>query len=360
MEKALSEHSAILDIQAQYARFAKEINQSAYFKHLLDNNRSYRHILRFIGNLTMFGALLAGELALSKADPLSSFLVFPAYFLLQTGVIFSFMVHSHELSHNHIKTKCLNDTVGVVSGFFIGLNFYSFQHAHRLHHVNIGNLDSPEIGAPVSLKGRRLLGKIDIHHSLLRIFTKSRFAAYLITWPLHLFFGDYASWALPFREKGGIHFGSLICFLGLLAFNAALFAGLGLGYFFLYLAPAFLAGVFTLMLTFLHHAHEDTVFFNTKNHRRDASMMFTTDRDYGLIGNFFMLNNGFHIAHHLNPKIAYYDLKNASRYLRQKLPAGLKYNYYANSNLYLDFVQGIYEQRLDHNPEIYRLKYSSP
>ena len=349
--------TAILQTKARYEQFAKDTKRSEYFKQLPKNNHAYRHVQRFFGNLALFAALFGTEVFLFKTAPWFSIFAFPVYVYLQASVIFTLMVHSHELSHGHIKAKWLNDTLGVISGSFIWLNFYSFQYAHRFHHLNIGNLDSPEIGAPVSLKGRQRLGERDIHHTLLKTFLKSKFIGYLITWPLHLYYGDYASWVLPFRVKGRLHVKSLVCFLGLVTLNAVLLSSFGLTYLFLYVAPVFLAGVGILMLTFLHHAHEDSVFFNADHHSRNASMMFTTDRDYGLLGNFFMLNNGFHIAHHLNPQIAYYDLKNASQYLRKTIPEGLKYNYYENSNLYRDFVEGIYEQRLEHNPELYQLKY---
>lgn len=356
-DASLNESAVVLQTKVLYEQFGKTINKSEYFKQLVKGNHTHRHVLRFFGNLALFGTLLGIELTLFKSYSLLSAIAFPAYVYLQGSVIFAFMVHSHELSHDHIKTNWLNDTLGVISGSFIWVNFYSFQYAHRFHHINIGNLDSPEIGAPVSLKGQKHLGKRDIHQMLLQTFLRSKFIAYLITWPLHLYYGDYASWALPFRTKGRIHSKSLACFLGLVTLNAVLLIHFGLSYLFLYVAPVFLAGVGILMLTFLHHAHEDLLFFSEEHHSRNASMMFTTDRDYGLLGNFFMLNNGFHITHHLNPMIAYYDLKSASRYLRNELPAQLKYNYYENSKLYRDFVDGIYEQRLNHNPDFYRLNY---
>ncbi len=347
----------IIQTKELYELFAKHTNQSKFFKQLVKNNHTYRHVLRFFGNLSMFATLLLAQIILYRESSLLSLLIFPAYVYLQSGVIFSLMVHSHELSHDHIKVKWLNDTLGIISGAFIGLNFYSFKYAHQLHHVNIGNLDAPEIGAPVSLRGRQRLGQLDVHSRLLQIFRKNKLIAYLITWPVHLYHGDYASWVLPFRIKKGIHLGGLLCFLALLTVNTALLLSFGLSYLLLYLAPVFLAGTGILMLTFLHHAHEDSIFFDTKHHGRQALMMFTTDRNYGPIGNFFMLNNGFHIPHHLNPMIAYYDLQKASEYLQKTIPAELKYNYYKNSNLYRDFVDGIYEQRLDHDPEYYQLKY---
>jgi hypothetical protein len=44
--------------------------------------------------------------------------------------------------------------MGILSAALTFVNFYSFQRAHILHHANIGNLDAPEAGAPVSLKGQ--------------------------------------------------------------------------------------------------------------------------------------------------------------------------------------------------------------
>ena len=75
--------------------------------------------------------------------------------------------------------------------------------------------------------------------------------------------------------------------------------------------------------------------------------MSTTDRDFGKVVNFFMMNNGYHIAHHMNPRIAYYDLEKASHYLRQTIPKDLSYNFYKNCHFYREATHSAYEQRLD-------------
>ena len=112
-----------------------------------------------------------------------------------------------------------------------------------------------------------------------------------------------------------------------------------------------------LVITAMHHAHENAIFFSSTHHHSYNSIMSSTDRDFGLITNYFMLNNGFHIPHHMHPRIAYYDLPKASKYLRKNIPSGLTYHYLPDSQFYNDFLSSYYEKRLANNPEYYQLSY---
>jgi len=128
---------------------------------------------------------------------------------------------------------------------------------------------------------------------------------------------------------------------------------------FLYLPAALLGGNRFIVITYLHHAHDGSLFFNEHHHNFYNVIMANTDRDFGAIVNFFMMNNGFHIAHHLNPQIAYHDLKKASEYLRSILPSDLTYPYFPNGSLYRDLKNGKYEQRNAADHEFFRLKIPS-
>ncbi len=346
--------------KAAYEKFSIEMMRSEYMMELARNNRAYRHVLRFAVHCLGFTAFLV---AIKQCFALSVWLglaAFPAYVYAQGFLIAGFMIHSHELSHNQIKSRKLNDALGVLSALVSYINFYSFQRAHRLHHRFIGNVDAPEAGAPVSLSGqKRILDEDKLYRLMGRLYDKSKILWYLSSWPLFIGYGDYNSWLLPFRSGGKFEKKSLAVFVLFATVNVALAGLFPLQFTFLYLLPVLTGGNAILAITFMHHAHEDSVFFSEKHHNVFNTIMATTDRDFGPFINLFMMNNGYHIPHHLNPRIAWYDLKRANAYLRSRMPEGLTYNFYPQSRFFRDLFNGFYEKRLDRDYEFYQLKFIS-
>lgn len=350
--------NSILSQKLAYEQFSREMVHSDYLTGLTKNNKASRHVLRFLSQLLLFSVWLISAKVLFALSPFLMVVVYPAYLYFQGLLIAGSMIHSHELSHNHIQRRWLNDLIGILSGLISYINFYSFQNAHRIHHKNIGNLDTPEVGAPISLTGQTKIPRGDkLNKIMVGIFARSKVVGFISSWPLFIFYGDYNSWLLPFRRADKIDRKSLVVFTLFLTINLTLLTLFPLHYILLYLFPMLVGGNRILIITSMHHAHEDTVFFNEKNHNFFNTIMSTTDRDFGRIVNFFMMNNGYHIPHHLNPRIAYYDLKKASAYLRDKIPGNLNYNYYPDSRFYRDFANSFYEQRLDQDHEVYQLKF---
>ncbi len=353
-------HETLLKHKADYERFSREMIKSDFFQDLVRNNKAYRHVMRFAINIGFFSLLIYSIQVAFAYNWLIGTLVFPFYLYFQGLVIAGFMVHSHEFTHHQIKNRRLNDALGIISGIFSWINYYSFQHAHILHHRNIGNIDSPEAGAPISKTGQADIKHTDKSHLLgNKIFSFSILGWFLTSWPLYIYFGDYCSWILPFKQKGHIDRRSLLTFIVFVALNITMLVIAPIGYVILYLIPVLIGGNRILLITSMHHAHEASVFMNKDHHNAYNIIMSNTDRDYGLVINFFMLNNGYHIAHHMNPRIPYYDFKKATDYLRAHIPDHLAYNYFPKSRFYRDFIAGLYEKRLDDNPEFYRLKYIS-
>lgn len=354
----MKDRDAILLKKSAYEQFSREALRSEFLSDLVKNNRSARHVLRFMGSTMLFIALLYLVRFCFVQSPILGIVVFPFYLFIQGLLVSGFMIHSHELSHNHIRSRWLNDLIGIISGLVSFVNFYSFKHAHRFHHQNIGNLDTPEVGSPISLTGQQKVHNDDkLNKIMIEIFARSKIAWFLTVWPLFLYYGDYSSWTLPFKVKNRIDTKSLAVFGLIVLVNITLLALLPTEYLSFYLLPVLLGGNRILALTSMHHAHEDSVFFNHEHHNFFNTIMSTTDRDFGKFVNFFMMNNGYHIPHHLNPQIAYYDLKKASAYLRQKMPKTLKYNFYPNTSFYSEFFRSFYDQRLDHDPEFYQLEF---
>jgi omega-6 fatty acid desaturase (delta-12 desaturase) len=253
--------------------------------------------------------------------------------------------------------KCLNDLIGILSAGLTFVNFYSFQHAHSLHHANIGNLDAPEAGAPVSPKGQGKIRHGDRTRNLAKaIAEKYPFLWLFVAWPIFVFDGDYNSWVFPFSSNGRVNRKSVGTFVAIVIAHLAFLILFPLAYLGLFLPGMLLGGNRFITITYLHHAHDGSVFFDEDHHNFYNAIMANTDRDFGPVVNFFMMNNGYHVAHHLNSQIAYYDLKRASDYLRSIFPKDMSYPYVAGGRLYRDLARGKYEQRISENYEFFELK----
>ncbi len=330
-----------------YEQFTKLAIDSDYFSQLARNNKWYRHVFRFVSHIILFFIFIWIAKYSFALNYVLGIFVFGFYLYFQGLLISGFMIHSHELSHNQIKIRWLNNSIGIISGFISFINFYSFQNAHRFHHKNIGNMDAPEAGAPVSLTGQRTIRHDDnMRKKMEEIFYFSKFIWFLVSWPLFIYYGDYNSWLLPFWSKGRMNRASFLCFLVFMTVNCILLVMFSFDYIIFYILPMLLGGNRILAITFMHHAHEDSVFFSKEHHNFYNTIMSTTDRDFGKIVNYFMMNNGYHIPHHMNPHIAYYDLEKASAFLRKIIPEGLSYNFYPKSRFYHDLLSGTYDQRL--------------
>jgi len=349
---------SILEKKKQYQDFSRQILRSDELKELLKNNMTYRHIARFFVNILLFCTFVTSMLLIWQWNGWLALLLYPVYLYFQALQIAGFMVHCHELSHHHIPRRWLNECLAIISGLMCAMNYYGFKEAHKYHHRNIGNLDQPEIGAPMSLKGQqRILNDDKLNRYGEALYTSSKALWFLLSWPLFIYYGDYNSWLLPFKKNNQWHRLSVISFILFIMVNLSFLMWKPLAYCLIYVLPMLIGGNRVLVITSMHHAHDEAIFFNEEEHHPHNSLMSSTDRDFGRVTNYFMMNNGFHIPHHLHPKIAYYDLPRASELLRERIPDHLTYHYLPNSHFYRDFMEKYYEKRLTDNPLFYQLSY---
>ena len=354
--------SAILAKKLRYEEFTRRMVKSEFIQELVENNKWYRHVLRFLGNGLMFAAFMGAMILAFQVSILLGLLALPVYFYFQGVLIAGIMIHSHELSHNHIKARWLNDLIGILAGYFSFINFYSFQQAHQHHHKNIGNLDTPEAGAPISRSGQQAINNDDRYLKFtMKVYLRSKPVWLLISWPCWLYYSDYNSWMLPCRHANGkLHTGSVVVFALMMAIHLVLLVAFPAEYLGLFVVPMLIGGNRILAISHMHHAHEDSVFFGHEHHNFYSVIMHTTDKDYGIIDNFFMLNNGYHVPHHINTKISYYDLPRASKFLRESLPGDLHYNFYEGCSFYGDVAKSFYDARLERDYSIYQLRFFRP
>jgi fatty acid desaturase len=352
-----SERQAIMEVKNRLEAFSKLAMGSSFFRKMVLRNQPWRHMLRFFINIIIFILLIGAQRHLWKMSPLFAIIAYPLHLYVLGLIISSFVIHSHEFTHHHIKIRWLNDLLGVATGALAFVNFYGFRQAHLQHHINIGNLDTPEAGAPVSPKGQAKIRMGDrTRNRAKKIADRSPLLWLFVAWPLFIYDGDYNSWLMPFRHKDRIDRRSLAVFIAILSINLSALVLFPVVYLFLYLPAVVLGGNRFIAMTYLHHAYHGAVFFNDEHHNYYNVIMANTDRDFGLVLNFFIMNNGFHIAHHLNPQIAYYDLKKTSGYLRSIFPTDLKYPYFPKSSLYRDLKHGKYDQRNASDQEFFYLK----
>src|SRR4051794_5664504 len=105
----MSIDSKSLQNKLRYEQFTRLAISSDYFVELTNNNKSYRHMLRFLCNLILFALFIWIEKCCFASSPILGILVYPFYLYFQGLLISGFMIHSHELSHKHIKSKWLNN-----------------------------------------------------------------------------------------------------------------------------------------------------------------------------------------------------------------------------------------------------------
>ena len=179
---------------------------------------------------------------------------------------------------------------------------------------------------------------------------------FLLTWPLYIYYGDYNSWLLPVKNDRLWHKWSIVNFTLIVVVNIIAAYWSPINYLLFYFIPMLLGGNRILVITSMHHTHDEGVFFCEEEHHPYNAIMSSTDRNFGFLTNFFMMNNGYHIPHHIHPKISYYDLPRASKILREKIPSDLPYKYFHDIGFYKTFLKRKYEKRLTYNPKVYQLR----
>jgi omega-3 fatty acid desaturase (delta-15 desaturase) len=257
------------------------------------------------------------------------------YWFAQGTVFWAMFVTGHDCGHGSFsKNSAINDTVGTIVHGLILVPYYQWKMSHQHHHKNTGNIDVDEIFYPIRKSDQSSLtlnAKAVINNQFFFGFG----------WLMYLLAG-YAgrNYEKNFVKEGETsihnHFNpfdpmwSRRIYLSLtsVAFTLTVFLSLVYTCLFVeggfimvmqyYTVPWFVFASWLVMVTFLHHASEDTKWLAPSewNYTR-GQLENTTDRTYGTILDNITHNIGTHVVHHLFPIIPHYHLVEANKYLKE-------------------------------------------
>ena len=227
-----------------------------------------------------------------------------AGFLLRTYILF------HDCTHgSFLPTKKANMWLGITLGLVVWTPFYSWRHAHQVHHATSGDLD------------RR--GEGDVPTWTVAEYYSAgfwgRLGYRLFRNPL-VMFGIGPLWALVIqprlvslsarpRLRNSVYMTNLalVVLVGLLIFWIGLAA-----FILIWLPPVMLAGAAGVWLFYVQHQFEDAYWENSDDWTyADAALRGSSHLKLPKVLQFFTGNIGLHHVHHLSALIPNYNLQRA-------------------------------------------------
>lgn len=272
------------------------------------------------------------------------------YWFAQGTVFWAMFVTGHDCGHGSFsRNTALNDAVGTIVHGIILVPYYQWKMSHQHHHKNTGNIDVDEIFYPFRESDKSSLtdnGKAVIHN---RFFFGLGWLMYLLVGyagrnyeknfakdkqnVVHSHFNPFdPMWSKRiYLSITSIAF-TLAVFFSLVYTSFAVEGGLVLVFKY-YTMPWFVFASWLVIVTFLHHASEETKWLSPSewNYAR-GQLENTTDRTYGSVLDNVTHNIGTHVVHHLFPIIPHYNLVEANKHLKKftsenNLPHNAKVEY---------------------------------
>lgn len=244
----------------------------------------------------------------------------PVYWLLQGTAFTTAFVIGHDCGHGSFSVyDWLNDIVGTIMHAFLFVPYYPWKLSHRHHHKHTGNIDKDEVFYPVRKShdnGRKALPGFGLG----------------LGWFVYLILG-YKPRAVahlnPVDPMFRNHLIGCVCSLTALAiWSMCIFWAIqemGLGHIlYHYVAPLFVFGSWTVILTFLHHTDENVPWYSNESWDFVRGQLSSIDRDYGWAHS-LTLNIGTHQIHHLFSKVPHYHLQEATQHFRIHFPDLVRY-----------------------------------
>jgi omega-3 fatty acid desaturase (delta-15 desaturase) len=256
--------------------------------------------------------------------PLYGYLLAPLYCLAQGTMFWAIFVLGHDCGHGSFsQNKLVNEVFGHLLHTFILVPYHPWRLSHRKHHKNTGHIDNDEIFYPFRVdKSNKEQTKIPFY--IEGIFMLG------FGWIAYLAVGFDASNS-HFAVKNNVIYKkdheraeatrSLI--LWWLWFAVTLFWSYQVGIvssIILYWIPIFIFACWLVLVTFLHHAHEDgTTWLSGDKWDYVSGNLVSVDRTYGAFLNNIHHNIETHVIHHLFPAIPHYNLREADAHLQKVL-----------------------------------------
>lgn len=223
----------------------------------------------------------------------------------------------HDCGHQSFSNNHkVNQLVGSIATSFMLMNYENFRRSHNMHHNFIGNIEKDEAFGPKAKRKDFWLQR------LIRSVVLIPFFAYLmaILFPSLTKTPNYVNYFWPDKTPNSIKaFVFILAYLLLLALIASF---MPFSYFFFVgILPILVAWVFFLITTFLNHTGADTVWYPNEIWTYDKGVVNSINLSYGPVIDYFLIGLGRdHFAHHINPSIPHYKLKEATDYIGSSHP----------------------------------------
>ncbi|MEM6718168.1 MAG: fatty acid desaturase [Bacteroidota bacterium] len=293
--------------------YAKELRQRKYQS---DVNRSLFHFFKFLAFVIVF--FIAQFLVLKTDIGSVAYIAIAIVISFFHGLTYlSLWLIGHDCGHSAFSNnKKINQWVGSIATSFMLMNYENFKRSHNMHHNFVGNIERDEAFGPKAKRKDFLVQRI------VRCIVLIPFLAYLlgILLPSLTKTPGYVNYFWPDKTKKSIQaFGfvvlqivGLVLIASFLPFIYFTFVGI---------IPILVSWLFFLVTTFLNHTGEHTKWYPNKIWTYDKGVFNTINLSYGPVIDYFLIGLGRdHFAHHINPSIPHYKLKQATDYIGETHP----------------------------------------
>lgn len=230
---------------------------------------------------------------------------------------------AHDCGHNSFSRNTrLNVVVGHLSLLPLVYPFYSWKHAHNLHHLHTNSLELDTDWRPIP---RSLYKRMPLHEQLRYAGTRSwMFWAGTISYWL---VSGFRPGFFPKREMRRDVVRSIFFVFGVAAIyfpTLVYFTGIK-GFFLYFFAPWIATHAWFSATTLMHHTAEDLPFLPARYWTPNASrLLLTTDYWYPKWLLFLTHNISIHTAHHVAPIVPFYNLQKAQAALKERFPGMIR------------------------------------
>ncbi len=237
-----------------------------------------------------------------------SYLLTLALGVVAAGFLVRIFIFFHDCSHgSFMKSQRANDIVGIITGILTFTPYYSWRHAHAIHHATAGDLDRRGIGDIWTLTVKEYMAAP----------TWKRLAYRFFRFPLVMFligptFVFLIAQRFPSGSKAGRERTSVWATnLALLGVAALMSFAIGFKAYLLIQFPVMIiAGMAGVWMFYVQHQFEGTYWERHENWNfATAALEGASFYKLPRILQWFSGNIGFHHIHHLSPKIPNYKLQ---------------------------------------------------
>ncbi len=293
--------------------YALELRKSKY---RCDLNSSLFHFFKFLTFVIAFFILqfVLLKLGIGRFAYVALALIISFFHGL---TYLSLWLIGHDCGHQSFSAHSkLNQLVGSISTSFMLMNYENFRRSHNMHHNFVGNIERDEAFGPKPKRKDFLLQR------MIRSVVLLPFLAYLfgVLFPSLTKTPGYVNYFWPDKTKDSIlaftflvaHILMLLLLAIFMPLTYFLFAGI---------LPILVAWGFFLVTTFLNHTGENTEWYPNEIWSYEKGVFNTINLSYGPIIDYFLIGLGRdHFAHHINPNIPHYKLKEATDFIGTSHP----------------------------------------